>query len=388
MILRNKRDTEAWARELTVETMKQNQYLEENDFVEISSTGFFYKIVTKRTDIQLANNLYAELQPFLKASKDEYGLVKIGNGLNITDGVVSHPDKHLPGEIATDENNRFVTDAQINNWNDKVSNQTFQSAIDEIVDKAIKGASWKPPVPTYDDIATTYPDPKDTWTTVTMDTNMIYMYDAENREWRELGAMLVPNLNFNETLPCINEVGGISKGTTFDNIPILQLLHDMLYKKIDRDKIPEFYYGLLDNPNDFDFSKYSKKQYIKFPLKLSINDINLKYINFVFKPTMESGIEINPTDMFIQRVSEEVKNAFGLDTDIIDLEQVFDFKITSIRGTNYMVISSKKVLSGSYDFIINFDKNRTFTLTQNLLNKVNELESTIYRTKLQVEGGV
>lgn len=388
MILGNKRDREAWTRERTIESLKANTFLEENDLVLVAETNCFYKVVTERTDIPLQNDLYAKVQPFLKASKDEYGLVKIGNGLNVTDGVVSHPDKHLPGEIATDENNRFVTDKQITDWNDKVSNQTFQSAIDEIVDKAIKGASWKPPVSTYNDIMTTYPDPKDTWTTVTMDTNMIYMYDAEIREWKELGEMIVPNLNFNENLPCINEVGGIGRGTTFDNVPVLQMLHDMFYKKVDRDKIPEFYYGTLDNPNDFDFTKYSKMNYIKFPLELSIDEINSKHINFVFKPNMESGIEINPTDIYIQRISDAIKNTFGLDTNIIDLEQVFNFKIISIKGISHIVISSKKILSGSYNFIINFDKNRTFTMTQKLINKVNELESTIYRTKLQVEGGI
>ena len=33
----------------------------------------------------------------------------------------THPDNHLPGIISQDENNRFVTDIQINSWNDKAN---------------------------------------------------------------------------------------------------------------------------------------------------------------------------------------------------------------------------------------------------------------------------
>ena len=388
MILRNKRDNESWVRERTVESMKANPYLVENNFVEVASSGYFYKIVTKETPIQLENGLYAELQPFTKASNDEYGLIKIGTGLVVKDGVVSHPDKHLPGIIATDENNRFVTDAQINSWNNKVDTEKFDKVTQEIIDKAIKGATWKPPVHTFEDIATTYPEPKDTWTVTVMDTNEIYMYNEENSEWKELGKMLVPNLNFNNLEPCINEVGGIGRGTTFDNVPIIQILQDMFYKKIDRNNVPEFYYGLVDSPTDFDLSKYTLKQYIRFPYTLDINDIQNKHVVFLFKPEMESGENIAQTDMFIQRISEEIKTTFGLDTPNIDLEKVFDFKSLSIKGTNHIVISSKKILSGSYTFLLGRDKNRTLLLTKNLINRVNELESTIYKTKLQIEGGM
>lgn len=387
MILRNKRDNESWVRERTLDSMKANPYLTENNFVEVASNGYFYKIIKTETPIQLANGLYAELQPFPKASKDEYGNIKVGEGLEINDGVISHPKKHLPSQIATDENNRFVTDIQISSWDNKVDTETFDNAINDIVDKAIKGATWKPPVARFEDIATTYPNPKDTWTVTVMETNKIYMYDDKIQDWKELGEMLVPNLNFNNEEPCINEVGGIGRGTTFKNVPILEILHDMLYKKIDRDNVPDFYYGLVDSPTDFDTAKYTLKHFIKFPYQLQINDINNKHVVFFFKPTMESGENIAPTDMFIQRISAEIQKVFGLDSPNIDLEQAFDFKTLSIKGTSHIVISSKKILSGSYEFLIGRDKNRTSLLTNRLLNKVNELESTIYRTKLKIEGG-
>ena len=442
MILRNKRDNESWVRERTIDSMKANSYLVENNFVEVASNGYFYKIVTSVTDIPLEKEgLYAELQPFPKASKTEYGNIKVGNGLEVNDGVISHPEKHLPSDIATDENNRFVTDEQINNWNDKVSSgdfteqlgnintqiqdvntklnnkvemsvfeselnkkvntelfneelnnkvdkDVFQGAIDDIVDKAIKGTTWKPPVNTFEDIATTYPDPKDTWTVITMDTNKIYMYNAETSKWEDYGQLVTPKMSFDNPNPSINEVGGIGRGTTFNDVPILDILHDMFYKKVDRNNVPEFYYGLVDSPTDFDVSKYTLKQFVKFPLTLDINDIQNKHVVFFFKPQMESGESIAPTDMFIQRISTEVQKLFGLDTPNIDLEQAFDFKSISIRGTSHIVISSKKILSGSYTFLLGRDKNRTALLTKSLLNKVNELESSIYRTKLKLEGGM
>ena len=134
------------------------------------------------------------------------------------------------------KNNRFVTDVQINYWNNKLDTTTFNESINKIVDKAIKGATWKPPVNTFEDIATTYPNPEDTWTVITMDTNTIYMYDAEISDWIKLTELMVPNLKFNNPEPCINEVGGVSRGTTFENVPIIQILNDMLYKEIKRER--------------------------------------------------------------------------------------------------------------------------------------------------------
>ena len=103
---------------------------------------------------------------------------------------------------------------------------------------------------------------------------------------------------------------------------------------------------------------------------------------------MESGENIAPTDMFIQRISPELQKQFGLDSPNIDLEKAFDFKSISIRGTNHVVISSKKILSGSYEFLLGRDRNRSLVLTKDLLNEVNELKSTLYKIKTQSEGGV
>lgn len=62
MIYKNKRDKEAWLREKTIDSMKENIYIDENDIIEVSS-GNFYKAVKTITDIPLQNNLFAQLIP-------------------------------------------------------------------------------------------------------------------------------------------------------------------------------------------------------------------------------------------------------------------------------------------------------------------------------------
>ena len=62
MIYRNKRDREAWIREQSIDSMKANTYIIENDIIEVSS-GNFYKAIKTTTDIPLKNNLFAQLVP-------------------------------------------------------------------------------------------------------------------------------------------------------------------------------------------------------------------------------------------------------------------------------------------------------------------------------------
>lgn len=61
MINRNKRDQEAWFREKTLESLKNNKYLQENDIVQVAEDGNFYKVVKTTTEIILQNSLYAQL---------------------------------------------------------------------------------------------------------------------------------------------------------------------------------------------------------------------------------------------------------------------------------------------------------------------------------------
>ena len=61
MILQNKRDRESWYREKTIESLKYNTYLLENDIILVAETNCFYKVIKTTTDIPLQNNLFAEV---------------------------------------------------------------------------------------------------------------------------------------------------------------------------------------------------------------------------------------------------------------------------------------------------------------------------------------
>ena len=60
MILKNKRDTESWIREKTIETMKTNPYIELNDIICVAGKDF-YQAVSSSTSIPLQNSLYAQV---------------------------------------------------------------------------------------------------------------------------------------------------------------------------------------------------------------------------------------------------------------------------------------------------------------------------------------
>lgn len=60
MIYRNKRDQEAWLREKTLSSLKENVYLQEHDIVQVAENKHFYEVVTEVTEIPLQNHLYAK----------------------------------------------------------------------------------------------------------------------------------------------------------------------------------------------------------------------------------------------------------------------------------------------------------------------------------------
>ena len=83
------------------------------------------------------------------------------------------------------------------------------------------------------------------------------------------------------------------------------------------------------------------------------------------------------TDITVFRISDEVKDVFELNTNQIELEKAIEIKPINIKGENYILISTKKILSGSYEFLITRDKNKTLAITKTLLNRIKELEDII-----------
>lgn len=65
-----------------------------------------------------------------------------------------------------------------------------KSEVDNLVSSINTNLSWKESVPTYDDILTTYPNPKDGWTVNVDDTDVTYRYTGT--EWIAISANSIP----------------------------------------------------------------------------------------------------------------------------------------------------------------------------------------------------
>jgi hypothetical protein len=94
----------------------------------------------------------------------------------------------LATQVQEDTNHRFVTDAQIAFWSDHYT----QAEVDQKLSALQSGLNWKPTVPTFDDIATTYPNPEDGWTVNVQDNDYTYRYDAQTRQWIPISANSIP----------------------------------------------------------------------------------------------------------------------------------------------------------------------------------------------------
>lgn len=77
----------------------------------------------------------------------------------------------------------------LNSKSDKSDTYT-KAEVDNQLSTFSSGLSWKPSVPTFSDIATTYPKPKDGWTVSTDDTDVTYRYTG--KEWIAISANSIP----------------------------------------------------------------------------------------------------------------------------------------------------------------------------------------------------
>ena len=84
------------------------------------------------------------------------------------------------------DENRHVTTSEKSNWNDKYS----RNEIDNKFSALETNIDWKEAVDTYDDIATTYPNPQDGWTVNVKDTDYTYRYSGS--EWVAISANSIP----------------------------------------------------------------------------------------------------------------------------------------------------------------------------------------------------
>lgn len=105
---------------------------------------------------------------------------------------------HIPDQITETETKKFVAQTEKNRWNDTYTKAEtdgkvtgVETKLTEKIDALEKARVWKPSVGTFDDIATTYPEPQDTWCVIAKDTNIMWMYDAEQQKWIDLGHSVI-----------------------------------------------------------------------------------------------------------------------------------------------------------------------------------------------------
>lgn len=143
-----------------------------------------------RTDARVTpdNQTYITLEG-LRTFKTEYDK-KLGTDIK------SHT--HTPDQIIETPEKKFVSDTEKTRWNDtytksetdgKVS--TLETKLTDKIDALEKARVWKPSVDTFDKIAETYPEPQDTWCVIAKDTNIMWMYDAEQSKWIDLGHSVI-----------------------------------------------------------------------------------------------------------------------------------------------------------------------------------------------------
>lgn len=98
---------------------------------------------------------------------------------------------------------KFLLDLKALSFKDKVDKSDLETElVTEIEDKYTKNEvdnkfstlesslDWKESVPTFDDIASIYPNPQDGWTVNVMDTNFTFRYDG--KEWIAISANAIP----------------------------------------------------------------------------------------------------------------------------------------------------------------------------------------------------
>ena len=88
--------------------------------------------------------------------------------------------------ITQDATHRFVTDTEKQTWADKYTKNEVDNKLSALETKI----DWKEAVETFDDIATTYPEPEKGWTVSVNDTDTVYRFNGT--DWVGISANTIP----------------------------------------------------------------------------------------------------------------------------------------------------------------------------------------------------
>ena len=125
------------------------------------------------------------------ATTDDNGLMSAADKAKL-DGVAegannySHPKTHAATMIVQDAEHRFVSDVDKQGWADKYTKNEVDNKFSALETKL----DWKEAVETFEDIATTYPNPEDGWTVNVKDEDVTYRYTGN--EWVAISANSIP----------------------------------------------------------------------------------------------------------------------------------------------------------------------------------------------------
>ena len=103
--------------------------------------------------------------------------------LKLPDG----PDKY---NIQDFNSNAEKIDAELKSHSDAIADRYNKTEVDNQFSMHEMNVDWKESVDTFDDIATTYPDPESGWTVNAKDTNYTYRYDGT--AWVAISANAIP----------------------------------------------------------------------------------------------------------------------------------------------------------------------------------------------------
>ena len=118
----------------------------------------------------------------LMAKEDKEKLDGIAEGANN----YQHPADHPASMITEDNTHRFVSDTEKQTWADKYTTSEVDNKLSALETKI----DWKEAVDTFDDIATTYPEPEEGWTVSVNDTDTVYRYNGT--DWVGISANTIP----------------------------------------------------------------------------------------------------------------------------------------------------------------------------------------------------
>ena len=114
------------------------------------------------------------------------------NGTYVTYGTTSNTAyEGSNGKVLEENLDNHLTDENAHGYATKLDNMYTKSEVDNKFSSLETGTVWKQPVDTYDDIVTTYPNPKDGWTVNVNDTDYTYRYDGT--KWILISANAIPN---------------------------------------------------------------------------------------------------------------------------------------------------------------------------------------------------